>query len=304
MKAAIEELEEKIGCPVFAAVATTSTPPSSLLHLSTSDRNRSRSIDSIVIPSEKLISQLKKELSNSHHSQTGSFSNGAYICDPLGFISSVTKSSPFVCVGGDTGAGYTKLGVSYLTPSNTQSFICLLVYEGDDGWEELNKLKSKKEIKFTGESSSHSDIFSILQHLIATRSAYLNGDWAFINSVLGLKSASATQPCPICTVCKNQLLTRSTYRSVTSKESLHPRHPPLITIDSSRVVPTPLHIFLGIGNRIIGKCFSKIWGKEKVKSTIQSIKTIHTAGCGGRSDWSDLNGQEIRKWVKKNSATD
>src|SRR3954464_5666771 len=103
-------------------------------------------------------------------------------------------------------------------------------------------------------------------------------------------SASATQPCPICIVCKNDLLAPSTYRSSTSKESLHPTHSPLIKINPERIVPIPLHIFLGIGNKIIGKCFEKIWGKESIKSVIKSIKTIHTPGCGGRSNWSDLNG--------------
>jgi len=137
MRDAIEEIEERIGCPA-SAVVSPATSPSSLLHLSTSDRHRIRSVDTITIPSERKIRNAKKQLGTSHNTSTSSFSNGAYISDPLGFVSSVTSSSPFICVGGDTGGGFTKLGVTYLTSANTQSFICLLVYEGDDKWKELN----------------------------------------------------------------------------------------------------------------------------------------------------------------------
>jgi hypothetical protein len=300
MREAVNKLEVEIGCPVSEAIPAPSAHPIELFHLSTSDRDRIRSTTSISIPSEQTMIKHKKQLTNTHNTTTSIFSTGAYVSDPLGFINSVVPSSSLICVGGDTGSSQTKIGVTYLSSTNKQSFICLLVYEGGDSWEELNKLKSNKEIKFTGSSSSHPHIFSVLQHLINTRNAFLNGDWLFINIILGLMSASATQPCPICTVCKNKLLDPSTYRSSTSKESVHPTHPPLITIDSHRIVPAPLHVFLGVGNRII-KCFTKLWGKESVESVIKSIKTIHKPGCGGRSDWRDLNGPEIRKWIKKNS---
>jgi hypothetical protein len=299
MREAIAEIEERIVCPASAVVSSSSTSSSSLLHLSTSDRHRIRSVESLSIPCESTIIQLKKELASTHSTTTSSFSTGAYITDPLALIAAVVPSSSFICIGGDTGGGYTKLGVTYLTSDNTQSFLCLLAYEGSDSWEELNKLKTQNEIKFGGGSASYPHIFAVLQHLIDTHSAYLNGDWTFINSVLGLKSASATQPCPICTVCRNNLLAPSTYRSLTSKESLHPSHPPLVSIESNRIVPTPLHLFLGIGNRIINKGFTKLWGKEPVKSAVETIKTAHTPGCGGRSDGKDLNGPELRKWIKK-----
>lgn len=303
MREAMTEVEERIGCPATAVVSSSSTTPSSLLHLSTSDRHRIRSVESISIPCESSIIQLKKQLASTYSTSTSAFSTGAYISDPLALIAAVVPSSSFICIGGDTGGEYTKLGVTYLTSNNTQSFVCLLVYEGNDSWEELNKLKSSTKIKFVGGSASYPHIFAVLQHLIDTHSAYLNGDWAFINSVLGLKSASATQPCPICTVCKNNLLASSTYRSLTSKESLHPTHPPLISIQSNRIVPTPLHLLLGIGNKIIDTGFRRLWGEEAVKSAVETIKTVHTPGCGGRSDWKDLNGPEIRKWIKKTSVT-
>jgi hypothetical protein len=75
-------------------------------------------------------------------------------------------------------------------------------------------------------------------------------------------------------------------------------HSPLLTIPSDRIVPTPLHLFLGISNRIILDAFSELFSKELVEETLEKVKTIHSAGCGGKSDIFQLNGPEIRKWIK------
>jgi hypothetical protein len=76
-------------------------------------------------------------------------------------------------------------------------------------------------------------------------------------------------------------------------------HSPLLTIPPERIVPTPLHLFLGISNRIILDAFSELLGKEHVQSALTAITTVHSAGCGGKSDLYDLNGPEISKWIKK-----
>jgi hypothetical protein len=110
---------------------------------------------------------------------------------------------------------------------------------------------------------------------------------------------SSTHPCPICIISHKNLLGSSRYRTPRDKHSHHPDQPPLLSIDPERIVPTPLHLFLGISNRIILDCFSELLGKELVEAALKSITTIHTAGCGGKSDLFDLNGPEIRKWIKK-----
>jgi hypothetical protein len=79
----------------------------------------------------------------------------------------------------------------------------------------------------------------------------------------------------------------------------HPHQRALLTIDPERIVPTPLHLFLGISNRIILEAFSELLGKELVEQTLKAITTVHSAGCGGKSDLFDLNGPEIRKWLKR-----
>ena len=141
-------------------------------------------------------------------------------------------------------------------------------------------------------------IFAVLQHLIDTRSAFLKGDWPFINGVLGLMAPSATHPCPICIISFNSFTKSSRYRQTGDKHSIDPTHSPLLTINSERIVPTPLHLFLGISNRIILDAFSELFSKELVEETLEKVKTIHSAGCGGKSDLFKLNGPEIRKWMK------
>lgn len=56
---------------------------------------------------------------------------------------------------------------------------------------------------FTGDSASFPHIYAVLQHFIDTRKAFLNGDWLFINAILGLKAAASHHPCPICIINSN-----------------------------------------------------------------------------------------------------
>ncbi len=115
---------------------------------------------------------------------------------------------------------------------------------------------------------------------------------------------SATHPCPICIISHNSFTKSSRYRTPADKHSLHPEHSPLLSINSERIVPTPLHLFLGVSNRIILDAFSELFGRELVEQSLQHGTTIHSAGSGGRSDLFKLNGPEIRKWIKqKRSAT-
>jgi hypothetical protein len=228
--------------------------------------------------------------------------SGAYITDPARFVSVLCAQSPFIVVGGDSGGGYTKIGITY-SQRSVQHFAALCVYEGSDGWEELNRLTDDATTPFVGESSTFPHLFAVLQHLIDTRSAFLNGDWPFINAVLGLMSPAATHPCPICIVSHKSFLSTSRHRQPGDKQSVDQRHRQLLTINPERIVPTPLHLFLGIGNRIILDAFSELVGEAVVRQAIQTIKTIHSAGCGGRSDLYDLNGPEISKFIKKQCGT-
>jgi hypothetical protein len=294
----VAEVLEEIGVPLEAIHPAPMPSPAELLHLSTAERDRIRTIPSLRIPSEKLLIQCKHRVADTHATETGTFAGGAFITDPVRFVSVLCAQSSFIAVGGDAGGGRCVLGVTYAHRS-TQHFAALLVYEGGDSWLELQDCRTDGLTPFIGESASFPHIWSVLQHLINTRSAFLNGDWCFINSVLGLMAPSATHPCPVCIVSKNNLLNTSRYRTPADQHSIDRTHSPLLIIPAERIVPTPLHLFLGISNRIILDAFGELFSKELVEETLQKAQTIHSAGCGGKSDLYDLNGPEISKWIKK-----
>lgn len=240
----------------------------------------------------------KQLLATSHATETGTFAGGAYITDPVRFVSVLCAQSPFIAVGGDAGGGHTKIGVTY-SVAGVQTFATLLVYEGGDSWLELQDCRAKSLTPFVGDSASFPHIWAVLQHLIDTRKAFLNGDWCFLNAVLGLMSPSATHPCPICIVSHKSFLHTARYRNTNDRHSLDRSHSPLLAIPPERIVPTPLHLFLGISNRIILDAFSELLGKERVQEALAAVTTVHSAGCGGKGDLYDLNGPEISKWIKK-----
>jgi hypothetical protein len=290
---------EAIDCPPEALVEEQRTTPQELIHLSTSVREQIRSVPRLRVPSEKTIINCKRELASTHATETGTFANGAYITDPVRFVSVLSSQSSLLTVGGDAGGGHTKLGITYCTPGGTQAFAALLVYAGKDSWADLHALTAPAVTPFIADSSNFPHIFAVLQHFIDTRSAFLNGDWSFINGVLGLMSPSATHPCPICIVSHNNFLRTARYRSATDKHSVHRDQSPLLTIPPERIVPTPLHLFLGISNRIILGAYKELFGEAVVQEAVARVKTIHSAGCGGASDLYDLNGPEITQFIKR-----
>jgi len=306
-RAAVAEVLHQVGCPLKAIHSPPTPSPEELLHLTTAERERIRTVPSLHIPCEQNMIKCKQQLATSHATETGTFAGGAYITDPVRFVSVLCAQSSFLAVGGDTGGGHTKLGVTYSVPTPTrdnpkkatQHFACLLVYEGGDSWLELQDCRAEGLTPFVGESAAFPHIWTVLQHLIDSKGAFLNGDWCFLNAVLGLMSPSATHPCPICIVSKNNLLSTSRYRTPADKHSIDRTHQPLLAIPPERIVPTPLHLFLGISNRIILDAFSELLGKERVETALKSISTVHSAGCSGKSDLYDLNGPEISKWIKK-----
>ena len=286
--------EHKI--PLHAIIPQT-IPCSEFMHLRWRDREIIRSIPSIrpYIPSEPTFNNFRNSLTNI---QTIQFCKGACLSDPIKTIKAITGSSPWICIGGDCGGGTTKLGITYLSVLGLISFLPILVFNGSDHYSSLAYLNTPNLIRFDDESSEFQSIWDILQHLAWTHSrVYFNGDWLFINAVLGLQSASSNHPCPICTT------TPSTF--LCSKTALHYRtnvlgrgrvNTQLLVVEPTWIVPTPLHLVLGIVNRLIDKPLVRLFGKEKINEVISTIKQHHAPGKGGRSDFMALNGQEINNW--------
>lgn len=142
---------EAIDCPL-EALHPEPPPPAALLHLPTSVREAIRSVEGLRIPCEQTIIQCKKLLATTHATATDTFANGAYVTDPIRFVSVLCAQTPFIAVGGDSGGGHTKLGVTY-SFKGVQHFAALLVYAGGDGWEELNGLTAAGHTTFTGDSA-------------------------------------------------------------------------------------------------------------------------------------------------------
>lgn len=92
--------------------------------------------------------------------------------------------------------------------------------------------------------------------------AYLSGDWKFLNTVLGLSSATAAQFCPWCLCDKDDrkhLDTQHPAREQFWHEVIqgagvygHVRKPLLDMIPPDRVFADPLHLFLRLSDTILG----------------------------------------------------
>lgn len=273
-------------------------PAHSLLLLRTSVRKSMRRVPAIaqLMPSEQRVKRCKLAYADQYGTRTAVFATGAYLSDPIRFVNTVTAGSQLIVVGGDCGDGRTKLGITY-TVRGIQHFAALLVCEQSDGPDELAALKQPGLTPFTGDSTAFADIFAVLQHLITQNRAYLNGDWPFLNAVLGLMSPSASHPCPICIVSKSHFLFRARTRQATDRHS-RGAVSPLLTIEPERIVPTPLHIYLGVGNRIILDVHRELFGEALVDTAVKRIKTVHTVSGGGASSVHDLTGPELTKFLK------
>lgn len=297
-RAAVETVLKDIGCPLAAIARPVPCTPTKVIHLSPAERQRTRTIRPFLLPSERTMRQSLERYATTHATETRTFAKGSYITDPLRYVSVLCAQATFLAVGGDCGGGHCKLGVTF-GMNGKQHFAALLVFDGGDKYEDLRALLVEGTTRFVGASAPYTNIFQILQYLIDTQKAFLNGDWLFLNVVLGLKNANAKHPCPICIVSDASFLRSARYRLPKDKHSLNRLQPALLVIPSDRIVPAPLHVFLGLSNRIIMKVFPGLFGEEAVLKAVRSIKTVHSAGCSGLSDLWDLNGQEITKWLKK-----
>ena len=141
---------QQIGCPMQSLQLQPRASPAELLHLSTAERERIRTVASLHIPCEQTMIQCKQQLATTHATATGTFAGGAYVTDPVRFVSVLCAQSPFLAIGGDAGGGHTKIGVTY-SLAGVQSFVTLLVYKGGDSWLELQDCRAEGLTPFIGD---------------------------------------------------------------------------------------------------------------------------------------------------------
>jgi hypothetical protein len=137
-------------------------------------------VDGLHLPSEQSIKQNRTVLEDMKGTAVAPFEvaghRGAFVRDPVRLIATVTRGSsggPVLCVGGDKGGDFTKLGVTYMDNKSKARFQILVVYEGDDDVAGMSKLKQPGLLSFTGDSSNLSNIFDYLQQLLA-KGAFLS----------------------------------------------------------------------------------------------------------------------------------
>jgi hypothetical protein len=165
----ITNVLQQTGVPVEALRLHPRASPAELVHLPTSVREQIRSVPSLRIPSEQSMIACKQQLAHTHATETGTFAGGAYITDPLAYVSVLCAQSPFIAVGGDAGGGRCVLGVTYST-KGVQHFAALLVYEGGDSWLELQDCRAEGLTPFKGTSAAFLHIWAVLQYLIDHKS--------------------------------------------------------------------------------------------------------------------------------------
>lgn len=299
-----------------SALAPVIAPPHELLHTSCAERKRIRSVDSVSIASEKQMAEYREFLAGTHATRTADITGevkGAYVEDPLRLLRILSENSRdgFLVIGGDGGGGTVKIGATYLTARGTLQFTPLLVAELNESPESLHRLASDGDVKtpFIEDSKEFDSIWDVLQHVIdSSESVLLNGDWKWINTVVGLKSPSSTHPCPICVVDKDDFLQltraphqRAIMRTHRNNPSTLDDFEPLLHIYAGRIVPTPLHVYLGVCNRILKKVMPLFVGKAVTTASIARVKQIHSAGRGGLADLYDLNGPELDAWLRHNT---
>ena len=86
-KAAVAEVLDEIGVPLEVIQPPPKPSPAELLHLSTAERERIRTVPSLHIPCEQTMIHCKQKLASSHATETGTFAGGAYMTDPLAYVS-------------------------------------------------------------------------------------------------------------------------------------------------------------------------------------------------------------------------
>jgi hypothetical protein len=213
--------------------------------------------------------------------------------------------------------------VTYLSRAGQREFTALLLYSGKDNYAHLSAIPL---LTFGGDSRAYNSVWPLLQSLIdrppAGKLVLLNGDWAFLNSLLGIGSPASTYPCPVCLVKRGELLTvapvaartpelmqqhAALFATLTQRQqeqrstwceysSMH--HQPLLLISPLSIVPLPLHLLLGICNHVIRKVYPLLLPEAVLSATIASVKDFSVTTPGAAAVF-DMNGKETAKWVER-----
>jgi hypothetical protein len=292
------------------AVGEIGVPPAALLDIdahqllgtSTAFRRQLRAVlPHLPLPGETAMVKEKLRVAEQQGTATESRKIGeqhvAYLSNPLFFINIVTNYSSFICIGIDKGNQSTKIGISYEC-QNRITYSALMVSSGDDTYEDLLELKE------------NTPIFNTLQSLIdnekQNQKVFVCCDMKTINAIIGIKQASSNNPCPICITHKSKLNHMGNERQQvahtrsTSARNSENDEVPLLNVKSKRIVPIPLHIYLGLCNKIIDDTLPQLVEDDEVLTTSsQSVKAVSLTGNVGASRVYSLNGPALDKYIRE-----
>ena len=278
------------------------------------------------IPSHTSINKERRRWASKYGCGTEAFTTNvrvAYITDPMSILNhfqavTALNTSQWRCVVGiDKGGNLTKIGITYPTDRFERNqviwdFCPFILTTGNDDWDGLNIMHSN-QFHFTSLSSGYSDYTQVFQKILDDRGGLFGGDWNSSNAVLGLSTASASHPCFACTVHRSNLLTIAPPRSenqVALNTLYVVDHPstvpnmnlsmvriPHLTVPYSNIVPTPLHVFLGLCNRVVE--FFKKYSSEEFISSLKAEARGHAQVTGAATVY-DLNGPQLSRWIRRN----
>jgi hypothetical protein len=89
---------QNTGCPLESLQLQSRPSPAELIHLSTAERERIRTVPSLHIPCEQTMIACKKQLAHTHATETDTFAGGAYVTDPIRFLSVLCAQSSLLAV--------------------------------------------------------------------------------------------------------------------------------------------------------------------------------------------------------------
>ena len=234
------------------------------------------------------------------------------VTDPIKLIRTIIinhNHSPFLIIGGDRGNKLIKIGITYLDKNENSQFIPIMMIDCKENYKSLTKLKKIKN-KFKGESQKYRHIWKLLKALLYNKidnysfpPCYINGDLKWLSTIMGLKCCASHYPCSSCLIISSHVkllkISKSfdnTPRTIHDPQGKKEFNKPLLfPPSSSQIVPPVLHIYLGIGNKIL-KVYKEWVGTERFEEETKHIKSQHERG-GGKQELFEFNGNELRKFV-------
>lgn len=168
-----------------------------------------------------------------------------------------------ITVIGDTGGSYFSFGVQLVgrnNPQSSHSFIPLCLYQGKEDYKTIS-------------ACCNNFIQSINSNKLNMNSVFFGGDMNFLNTIAGIQNASSLYPCPFCIVSKKNLLqspgaAKRSFSQHKIGEYSAINIPLFNNIYSNQLVPLPLHLFLGLGNKMVRVA------KNSMKFIIRNNKRI------------------------------